>query len=287
MDTPYVIHGEAIAGKKAKSLELRKRIMLLSTDLDKYTFDLAEAFFEAQESGSYIEWGYESLGKYASIELGIKHRRAQYLARIVRVCRECGIARKDYEPVGVTKLREITTLNPSELYYNAEEKKHEPMVEHIVRLVAEAPENSTTEVELEVARLKGQVGENAMITRAFRVTVSCWDNVISPCLEAIRKRLGSAGRDGTGAAREYTDGNCYEALCAEYNADPRNFYEEPDESQTQTEIPEEMAEVPGKVEVPSESEALRQRSVSEVLQQEEISEESPVLSPKQFIPFEE
>ena len=153
---PQAIHGEAIAGQQAKSIALRKRMLLLSTDLTKNTFDLAEAFLEAQESGCYLEWGFDSLGDYASLELGIKHRKAQYLARIVKVCRECGVSRKDYEPVGITKLREITTLNPGDSFYNAEDKKSEPMVEHIVRLIAEAPENSTVELEQEIARLKGQ-----------------------------------------------------------------------------------------------------------------------------------
>jgi len=236
---PQAIHGEAIAGQQAKSIALRKRMLLLSTDLTKNTFDLAEAFLEAQESGCYLEWGFDSLGDYASLELGIKHRKAQYLARIVKVCRECGVSRKDYEPVGVTKLREITTLNPGDSFYNAEDKKSEPMVDHIVRLIAEAPENSTVDVEQEVARLKGQTGENAMVTRAYKVTQSCWENVIAPCFEAIRKRLGSAGRDGTGAAKEYSDGNVIEALAAEYNSDPRNFMEEYDASNDQIEVPEE------------------------------------------------
>lgn len=233
--------GEPIAGQSAT---LRKRMRILAADLTKHTFDLAEAFLLAQETRCYAEWGFDSLPEYAELELGIKKRRAQYLATIVRVCRDCGVARKDYEPIGITKLREITSLNPDTSYYNADEKKHEAMVEHIVRLIAEAPELSTVEVEQEVARLKGMTGENAMVMRAYKVTLSCWDNVIAPCLESIRKRLGSAGRDGTGAAKEYSEGACYEALAAEYNADPRNFLEEPNESREQTEIPTEGTNVP-------------------------------------------
>jgi hypothetical protein len=233
------IVGEAVAGREAKSIALRKRMLLLSTDLTKNTFDLAEAFLEAQESHCYLEWGFDSIGDYASLELGMKHRKAQYLARIVRVCRECGVARKDYEPVGVTKLREITTLEPGDTFYNSEEKKHEPMVEHIVRLIAEAPENSTVELEEEIKRLKGMTGENAMVTKSYSVTLSAYENVVKRCFESIRKRLGSAGRDGTGAAKEYTDGNVIECLAAEYNSDPRNFMEETDESHEQIEIPEE------------------------------------------------
>src|ERR1019366_810050 len=172
---PPAIVGEAIAGRKAEMIALRKRMLLLSCDLTKNTFDLAEAFLEAQESSCYREWGFESLGEYAAVELGIKQRRAQYLSRIIKVCRECGVVRSDYEPVGITKLREITTLNPKASYYNAEEKQNEPLVEHIVRLIAEAPENSTVEVEEEVARLKGQTGENAMVHRGYKITLSCWD----------------------------------------------------------------------------------------------------------------
>src|SRR5450631_1846686 len=140
---PIAIYGEEVAGKSAA---LRKHMQTLAADLNLHTFDLAEAFLQAQESHSYIEWGFESLGNYAAVELGIKQRRAQYLARIVRVCRECGVTRADYEPVGITKLREITSLNPGGTYFNRETHLHEPMVDHIVRLIAEAPENSTTEV---------------------------------------------------------------------------------------------------------------------------------------------
>src|ERR1039458_959121 len=109
---PLAIIGEAVAGQEAKVLALRKHMLLLSSDLTKNTFDLAEAFLEAQESGCYREWGFESLGEYAAVELGIKHRKAQYLARIVKVCRECGVARAVYEPVAYSpetmlKLRAI------------------------------------------------------------------------------------------------------------------------------------------------------------------------------------
>ena len=292
---PTAVYDTAVAGQSAT---LRKHMRTLASDLSKHTFDLAEAFLQAQETRCYAEWGFESLGDYAELELGVKPRKAQYLARIAKVCRDCGVARKDYEPVGVTKLREITRLDPTISYYNAEEKHHEPLVDHIVRLIAEAPELSLVEIELEVARLQGMTGDNAMVMRAFKVTLSCWENVIAPCLESIRRRLGSAGRDGTGAAKEYTDGNCYEALCAEYSADPRNFMEEPDESHVQTEVPLE-----GTNDQASEAEskglpngdgnvcsgglgcAERPQEVGEQLDSGEIPQES-FSSPRQVIPSE-
>ncbi len=244
-----VIIGEAIAGHSAS---LRKRMGVLAKDLSRNTFDIAELSFEMQEHGYFHEWGYTSLAEYSEQELGIKSRKIQYLARIVKVCRECGVPRKDYEPVGVTKLREITTLNPGSTFYNPDTKQHEPMYEHIVRVIAEAPENNTVEVEQEVARLKGMTGENAMVTRAYKVTQSCWENTIARCFEAVRKRLGSAGRDGEGMAKEFSDGVVIECLCAEYNADPRNFLEEGDYSKEQIEVGIEEDQPNTRVQVPSE-----------------------------------
>lgn len=231
---PITIVGDAVAGQSAT---LRSRLRLLAQDITRNTFDLAEAFLEAQETRCYAQWGYESIGEYAETELGVKQRKCQYLARIARTMRVCGIKRLDYEPAGLTNLRIITTLDPEGTYFNQETRAHESMAEHITELVAEAPELSTKEVEAEVNRLLGMDGENAMVHKSYSVTKSCYENTIQRCFEAVRMRLGSAGRDDTGAAKEYNDGAVLEALCAEYLADPRNFMEEPDESRVQTEVP--------------------------------------------------
>ena len=232
---PVVIIGEAIAGQSAA---LRKHMGVLAQDLQRNTFDLAEDFALAQESHCYLEWGFASLGEYASTELGIKSRKSQYLSRVIKVMRACGVQRSDFEPVGITKLRSITSLDPETTYFNQETKQHEDMAEHITALVAEAVELSTKEVEERVAHLKGMDGPNAMLTKSYSVTKSCYEDVIQPCYESIRKRLGSAGRDDTGQAMEYSDGAVIECLAAEYNADPRNYMEETNELGTEgTPIP--------------------------------------------------
>jgi hypothetical protein len=275
---PIVIVGEAVAGREAKLDALRKRIRALASDVERNTFDLAEAFFQAQESHCYAEWGFESLGEYASLELGIKHRRAQYLAKIVRVCRACGVARKDWEPAGTSKLRVITGLDPESSFFNRETKINEPMVEHIVRLIAEAPELTTVEVAEEVQRLMGNVGENAMVTKSYRVTKSAYEHTVQRCFESVRKRLGSKGRDGTGAAVEYTDGNCLEAVCAEYNSDPRNFMEELDESKEQIEVPTEETNV-------SSTGSLSTPGTSGTPIHVDITEEPQDTLPRPSVPF--
>ena len=244
-----VVVGEAIAGRTA---EVRKRLRILANDLERNMFDLGELFLEAQEKHYAQSWGYESLGDYAQTELGVKSRRAQYLSRIVKVMRICGIKRADYAPTGVSKLRSICSLDPESTYFNQETKEHESMAEHITALVAEGPELSTKEVEEKVAALKGQVGDDALITRSYTVTRSCYENVIQRCFEAVRKKLGSAGRDETGQAKEYTDGVCLEALCADFLSDPRNFMEEEDCSHDQLEVTVEEDQTNTGLQVPSE-----------------------------------
>lgn len=235
-DPPSIV-GEPVAGRTAASQALRKRIRELAADLHQNTFDLAEALFQAQENHSYLEWGFESLPEYAELELGIKPRKAQYLARIVRVCRECGVARVDYEPAEITKLRVITTLDTKSTYFNREKKEHEPMVEHIVDLIAEAPELTTKEVEEKVLHLKGMDGDNAPFTRSYTTTRSAYENTFERFFEAMRRKLGSKGRDGTGKAVEYSDGTCLEYGLVDWLNDPSNFMEEVDCSKDQIEIP--------------------------------------------------
>ena len=214
------IVGENIAGQ---ATALRKRLLLLSENLKEQTFDLAAALTEAKKYWS--QWGYESLGDYSEQELNIKERKARYLVRIVEVCAAVGVKREHYELVGITKLREITTLDPKATFFNKETKENEPMSDHIFKLLWDAQEMTAEQIEKEVKRLKGQDGPNAQVMRSFGVTQSCWTEVISVALELARRNLGSKGRDSEGSAIEYSDGACYEALAANYINDPNNYPE--------------------------------------------------------------
>lgn len=233
---PPALHGETIAGQAAK---VRRELLVLAGNVQERTLDFAEKLYEAQTGGYYLQWGFESVADYAGIELGIKPRKAQYLCRIVKVCREVGVKREDYEPAGVSKLRTITSLNPKDFFYNREAQTNEPLVEHIVRLIAEAPDMDGEEVEQEVKRLKGMTGENSLVVRSFSVSQSCWTNVIKRAFELARRKLGSAGTDDEGKAKEYSDGTCIEIICQEFLNDPSNYMEEANEDEKQIEIPEE------------------------------------------------
>jgi hypothetical protein len=224
---PPAIYGEAVAGRAAT---VRKDLQALTAKMQRDTFDLADLLFEVQEKDYHLQWGFENIYEYATTELGVKERRVQYLTRIVKVCREVGMSRKNYEPAGISKLREISTLNPTDFFYDKVKEQNFPLTELIVDLILDAPDMTLQQVSDQVDLWKGQTGENKQVVRNFGCTQSCWDHTIKPALELAAKKLGSAGRDVSGQAVEYSEGAKWEIICASYLQDPNNYEDEPDES---------------------------------------------------------
>jgi len=238
---PPEIHGEQVAGREAF---IRKQLMIMVEDIKERTFDLAENLYIVKSEGLAPKWGYRSVIDYGDVELGLKPRKIQYLVRIVEVMTAVGIARKFYEPLGTTKLREIVRLDPQGEYFNGETL--EPLSEHIKQLCKDAPDLTAKKIAEIVNKLLGMTGENSNVVRSFSTTQGAWDNVFKPALEIIRRRLGDKARDeGTGMAVEYSDGVCYEMAMAEILADPHNdipvdYATEPDTEQiTAGDIPVE------------------------------------------------
>ena len=85
------------------------------------------------------------------------------------------------------------------------------------------------------------------MNRSYVTDITTWTNVISVAIERARKFLGSKSRDAEGNAVEYSEGECYECICATFNADP-NYDEEP------MEIPKEEKDMQDyvKAELPME-----------------------------------
>src|ERR1039458_5485538 len=235
-----VIVGEQVAGRAAR---VRNTLKDLSGDVKSSTFDMADLLHEAQENNYPATWGYASTVEYGREELGLKKRKIEYLTRITKVCLAVGLKRERYEPSGISKLREITTLNPEGTYWNAAEHVSEPLDDHIVRLILDSDKMNVEQVKLEVAKLKGQIGKDRRVIRSYSTDITTWTNVIDVAIEKARKFLGSKGRDEeTGNAKEYSEGECYECICAAFNADP-NYDEDPgdltvaDLLETQTQAP--------------------------------------------------
>jgi hypothetical protein len=238
---PPAVHGEQIAGRAAN---VRKQLMNLSGDVKASTFDMAELLFEAQDHNYPAVWGFASLPDYAAKELGLKERKAQYLARIVRVCRIVGLTRAQYEPAGISKLREIVSLDPEGTYWNRDTHANEDLDDHIVRLILDSDKMTVDQVKLEVCKLKGQVGKDRRVLRSYSTDITTWTNVISEAIEKARKFLGSKGRDEeTGDAKDYSEGECYECICAAFLTDP-NYDEDPNDKPDVTEVPQPLPTLP-------------------------------------------
>lgn len=232
---PPAMHGEAVAGRSA---QVRRSLMSMVSNLNTNTFDLAELLYEAQEQHYPSAWGFNSLPEYAEKELGLKARKAQYLARIMKVCKVVGLKREQFESAGTSKLREITRLDPEGTFWNKDKHVSEPLDEHIVRLILDHDKMNVEQVKDEVARLLGQSGPDRRVMRSFSTDQSTWDNVMKPALETARRMLGSQGRDTDGQAKDYPDGVCWEVIAATFNADPNN-QPEPEEPQSAPKLPME------------------------------------------------
>jgi hypothetical protein len=217
--SPPAVIGEAIAGR---SVYVRKQLSSLAHDLKKHTFDMAELLEEAKRGSLYTVWGYGSLAEYGMAELNLKHRKTQYLVRIVEVCNSLGIKREVYEKAGISKLREITSLDPSGYYVN-ESKEAEPLAKHMAEMILNPDEHTVEEISYNVFKLKGLDAEDRAVVRSFQVNNAAWEKTIKPAFELARRKLGSAGRDEEGNAREYPDGVCLEMICADFNADPNHY----------------------------------------------------------------
>jgi hypothetical protein len=230
---PVEIHGEAVAGRAAA---VRRDLLRLNSSLKEMSFDLAELLAEVKAGSLFGTWGFPTFEDYVEEELDMKVRKAQYLVKIVQVCRQVGIERLDYEPRGLSALREITRLDPEKSYYNPETKQGEPLRDHIKRLVLDRT-MKLSEVIAEVKRLLGEVGDDEETWVNWKVKRSVKENVILPAQELARRVLGSAGRDEQGNAKEYSDAVVEEKIHQEFLNDPANYAEEPDESKAQVEEP--------------------------------------------------
>jgi len=235
---PPAIHGEQKAGQSAA---LRKQLMIAVEDLKERTFDLAEMLFAVKQEAFFRQWGYSSISEYGETELGLKESKTFYLVRIVEVMTECGITRAEYEPVGVSKLREIKRLDPKGEYFNGEEL--EPLKGHIVRLVKEAGNMTGATLKLEVDRLLGMTDGNRMVLRTMAFTEDAWKK-IEEAVEVVRKQIGSKGRTPEGIAEEYPIGKCIELICADFLADPNNDVDQDIELQSEPDTENVLGDIP-------------------------------------------
>lgn len=210
--TPVTIVGEAVAGESTK---VRKQLESLIKNLNKSTLDIGELLFKVKSNGFYQPWGFTTFQEYVDT-LDIKARKAQYLLRIVDVMQQVGLERDKYEPLGIAKLREITSLDPQATWKNPQTGEETPMKEFIVGFVEKGDEMALEDLKTHVRTLKGLVGENDIVWLNLPFVRSTKENTIDPALTLARNNIGSVGKDDEGMSKDASDSACVEVWAVEY-----------------------------------------------------------------------
>lgn len=207
-----VIIGEQNAGEAAQArAELADAIKQVHFD----TFGVAELLLKVQRGRYYDTPTWQEYVK----TLDLKPRKSQYLVRMADVMDQVGIERAEFEPVGLTKLREITRLDPAKTYTNPNTTEVTPMADWIKGLVELAPSKTLEEIQQSVRTLMGETGENDKTWVNFHMLRSVADGVVRPALDKAKACIGQAGQGKNGEALEPTDAAALEVVCIEYKND--------------------------------------------------------------------
>lgn len=234
--TPSVIVGQVAAGEAA---ETKSQLEGLIVTLEKSKFDVAELLYKIKIKGFYVGWGYSTFPEYSKT-LKIKNRTVQYMTRIVGVMDEVGIKRDVYEPLGIAKLREITSLDPKAEWTNPVTGAKTPMIEFIKGFVEQGADIEVEKLKEHVRTLKGFVGENDLVFETLCMTRSAMENSWKPAIELAKAHIGSVAKDEDGMSKDASNGAAAEMVAVSYLNDPQNsldalsqdeIFAEPEEEQ--------------------------------------------------------
>lgn len=211
--TPVAIYGDAVAGMD--STKVKTKLDALIATIDKSTIDVGELLYLTKSQGYYQSWGFNSFSEYLD-SLKIKKRKSQYITRIVEVMTKLGIERTKYEPLGISKLREITSLDPEAIWTNPDSKAQTPISEFIKGFVDKGEDISLSDLKGHCKVLKGLTGENDIILMHFAFTQSAIESVIQPALEKAKMNIGSVSKDEDGISKDASDSRAVEVWAIEY-----------------------------------------------------------------------
>lgn len=213
----YIL-GEVVSGESKKA---RDKLEQLIKGAHRNTFEIGRQLHVIHSKGYYD--GYTTFTEYLST-LDFKLRKSQYLRRIAEVMDILGIPPETYEPVGLSKLREICSLDLSKTWTNPETGEEIPMGIFIAGFMDKALLMTVDEVKAFVRTLKGLSVDDEMVGRHFYVSKQVDEEIVKPAIETAKKLIGSVGRDEEGVAKDPSDGRALEAICVEFLNDPANAF---------------------------------------------------------------
>jgi hypothetical protein len=220
-NTPPAIYGEREAGRSQK---VREALELLSKNVATSRLDQGELLAEVKSNHYYVGYGFESFAQFVAESLDMKERQALYLISIATKAKDLKIDRSSLEPIGISKLKEIFSLEPDSFFFNAATNQNEKLDTHMKRLLELAPTVSLDAIRAEVKRLKGIQGDdeytwlNIHIKRADKEEVE-------KAFELFRRNNGDLAKDKDGDPIELSDGYVLRGIAVDYLSDPNNHSE--------------------------------------------------------------
>lgn len=214
METNQVIKGELVAGEAAK---IRKEVEEVIQNSNSSMFDIATLLFNVKKNNYYT--GYTTFSEYLK-SLKFKERRLRYLVRMAEIMDALSIPRTQYEPVGLAKLRAITSLDLDGTWINPETKDETPLKAFIKGFIDKGQTMTLAEIQQHVRTLKGEIGDEAFIIMHIKIKQGALDKVVRPALELIKLKIGSVKKDDEGQSIDASDGRALELMAAEILSDP-------------------------------------------------------------------
>jgi len=146
---------------KERADSVRKDIELQCAKIEDGFITLAQLLHETVENGYFVRWGFSSFEEYATKEIGIGYRKANYLVNIAQVVESLKIDWEDVEGIGWTKMRTLVPILKQEgVPGDWLELAKELSVKDLEKLVKDA------KIGAEIS----SSGGNAVVTLKFRVT---------------------------------------------------------------------------------------------------------------------
>ena len=212
--TETVLVGEAVAGQSAKA---RRRLEHLINAASQNLFDIGEQLYTVKAEKLY-QPEFNTFREYI-LSLKFKESRARYLARIFEVMNFLNIARAKYEPLGTTRMREITSLDPKGEWVNPDNGDKYAIKDFIFKFVDAGETIDIDDLRRHVRTLKGFIGENDLTHVTFTMKRSAYEKNVRPALEKVKLLMGTGPKDEEGNSELPSDGAALETMAIIINAD--------------------------------------------------------------------
>jgi len=228
--TESVLVGEAIAGQAAQA---RHRLESLINAASQNLFDIGEQLYTVKAEKMY-QPEFNTFREYI-LSLKFKESRARYLARISEVMNSLNIQRSKYEPLGTTRMREITSLDPNGEWVNPENGDKYTIKDFIIKFVDAGETIPIGDLRRHVRTLKGFIGENDLTHVTFTLKRIGYEKNVRPALEKVKLLMGTGPKDEEGNSFLPSDGAALETMAIIVNTDETLTLESLPQAETEPE----------------------------------------------------